>query len=62
MTTEELMNLMAVSSAYGISAAEAGEALKCLSMVLENGRKKESSVCLDKFRVKSEEVEFDWIS
>lgn len=59
MTTEELMDLMAVSNAYGISAAEVGEALKCLSLTLENGREKESNACLNKFRVKSEEVEFD---
>ena len=62
MTTEELMNLMAVSSAYGISAAEVGEAFKRLSMTLENGRKEKLDTSVNKFRVKSEEVEFDWIS
>ena len=46
----------------GISAEEAADAFVKLSMALENGRKIIKDAPVNKFRVKSEEIEVDWIS
>lgn len=50
------------SMQMGISVEEAADAFIRLNKALENGRKEESYAPLHNFRVKSEEVEIDWIS
>lgn len=46
----------------GISAEEAANAFVRLSEALSNSRYSVSPTRADKFRVKSEEIEIDWIS
>ena len=46
----------------GVSAEEAANAFIKLSEALSNSRYSISPIHADKFRVKNEEVEIDWIS
>lgn len=60
---ENLANCMdKISSAFGMSAYDAAEAIARMVSALENSRGSLSEVPANKFRVKSEETEIDWIS
>ena len=59
---QALATIGQMSMQMGINVEEATDAFIRLSKALENGRKEESYAPLHKFRVKSEEVEIDWIS
>lgn len=60
---ESLANCMnKISCSFGMSAYDATEAMARLIDALENSREKTPVSAASKFRVKSEEVEIDWIS
>ena len=60
---ESLANCMnKISSSFGISAWDAADAMARLIDAIENSREKAPVSAANKFRVKSEEVEIDWIS
>ena len=59
---QALATIGQMSIQMGISAEETTNAFIKLSRALENGRKEESHMPTHNFRVKSEEVEIDWIS
>ena len=51
-----------ISSSFGMSAWDATEAMARLIDAIENSREEAPVSAASKFRVKSEEVEIDWIS
>ena len=51
-----------ISSNFSMSAYDAAEAMARMTQVIENSREKTLVSAVNKFRVKSEEVEIDWIS
>lgn len=60
---ESLTNCMnKISSGFGMSAYDAAEAIARMLEVIENNREEAPMSAANKFRVKSEEVEIDWIS
>ena len=60
---ESLANCMnKISSSFGMSAWDATEAMARLIDAIENSREEAPVSAASKFRVKSEEVEIDWIS
>ena len=60
---ESLANCMnKISSSFGMSAYDAAEAIARMIDAIENSREEVCEHSSHKFRVKSEEVEIDWIS
>lgn len=66
MLNEELKNLAScmnkISSTFGMSTYDAAEAIARMIEAIENSRETLLAVPVNKFRVKSEETEIDWIS
>lgn len=60
---ESLANCMnKISCGFGMSAYDAAEAMARMIDAIENSREEAPASAASKFRVKSEEVEIDWIS
>ena len=60
---ESLANCMnKISSSFGMSAWDAADAIARMLEAIENNREEAPMSATNKFRVKSEETEIDWIS